>query len=855
MTAKAVLNRPLLLLNLYLDNDTTSGGTQAKALAGKNIIFHEVQFTARVLEWGTVDRSTSNPPGSIQIDDAEVVLADTDGNVRAWFDAITPFRRLAEIIFDREGNNGETDGMVDGPTTGWITNYTNTPPTPTGPGTNNIAGPISDPYWTPLFTGEIIAVRFQPGKAIIRLQEVTAKLLKWEIPKLITRDNFNNLPDDTNEGASDYTAPIIFGRVLGYSDSFGASSQGVIRCWYIDTHLHRYCVARHVCYSVTAVYRKRKMDSTFKLVDPPEYAINNPVFTIGGISYTFTVIDFTKQQEDGAIISCDVSGINFRYDFTTGAFIANEGEERNFVDAIFNLLFYAANDHPFTQSQPQTYLRFNNQSFIDTRAAMAAFNCDGAITDSMTLGDAISQLCNDSGIDFYENNQAQMSVHYYNPAADSHIPIDNKLVLLKTLEPSLPATMATRIRYRFFRQNSGLLDYVKSASSDHWVYEATIDNVVDQFELAQTGQNPLIEIVDELPFVRDSTTADALMKVRMGYYNLRSYLCEFEVPIPEVIMYLQLSSCITLTHLQGIGPVGTGWAGELMRVFALNFDLKSYRARVKAIVRVSVPDANFQFNSNIGPHAGQPRIPPLPVLINGSLDGGIGPAIDPDGEPQLNIIDADSLIINTLPVPTTFTFGYASSGAISSTGTDSSSDATVVPVKWIEKQTLTPRQAGGYVMIPKAGKFSTSFYVGTLSPDTRPSLGTGDINRAVFYSTDFDHEFLYVGTGESGTPSGWRCIEQTTGNVVLRWDAPISPGWHICDGSTVNKSDYEGTVASYVLPALMPGTDTLLELSATPTDDSTLAAKTLTDNTSLPSCLSATGITVNRVRLMPYMRL
>lgn len=794
----ATLHRPLLLLNLYLDNDPASGGPQVKNFAGKTITFHEVTFQARVLSWGTIDRSISNPPGAIQIDDAEIELADTDGNVRAWFDSTTPYRRIGEIIFDFENNLDELNSGTDFPVMGRTSNFTNTNPNP--PVTNS---PIQDQFWKPLFTGEIVApVRFQPGKVIIRLQEVTTKFLNWEIPKLITRDNFSNLPDDANEGGTDYTAPIIFGRVISYSD-IGIEPQGAIRCWLIDTHLNRYCVARHTCFSVFTVYRKRKLDARFKVVSPTEYAIHNPTFTFGGISYTFTVIDFISQQEDGSIIHCDASGINFRYDPSTGI-ISTGSEQRNAVDAIFNLIFYAANDHPFIANQPQTYIRFDPQSFVDTGVAVSSYLCDGAITDSMNLGRAISDICRDFSIDFYEDNQARIAVHFYNPTSDSHIPIDNKLVLLKTLEPELPTHYFTRSRYNFFRQNAHLTEWTKSSVEGQWVEEKTLDNVTDQFELAQTGSNPILEIRDKLGFVRDEATALSLQKIKMGYYNLRAYPCEFEVPIPEVILYLQLTTCISLTHIQGIGPVGTGWLNLPMRVYHLAFDLKSYRLTVRAIVRVSVPDSSFQYSGTTSPHALQNRIPALPVLINGSLDDGIGPGIAPDAEPQLNIIDSDAILPDsTLEIPSTFSFSYRDG----TTGTKSSDEAVVVPVKWVELQDVTPRVSGGYVLVP-GGKFGVKYYIGTLSPDTRPtaSMTDADIHKSIFYSTDFDHEYWWVGTGETGTASGWLAIEQSAGNIVMRSFAPTGAGWHKCDGTSVSCSDYEGTVASVTLPDLTGGT-------------------------------------------------
>jgi len=826
-------SKPLILLNLYLDQD--GGGTQN--LARKDITFHEVDFTGRVLSFGIVDRGVANPPGMLTIDDAEVEIEDVDGQIREWFSLVTPFKRIGEIVIDFEGNDNQlSDRQL--PVPGWEQSFTSN-------------SNLNDPYWTPLFTGEVIpgGVKFSPGKVTIRLREVATLWLNREIPKLIIRDNFPNLPDDANEGATDYTAPIIFGIMQSYTQT-NVEPQGVIKCHLIDTKNNYYCVARHECAQVYSVYRRRQNDARFKIVSNTEYEVITVHYTINGVNYPFTIIHFFKQQDDGTFIQAEVNGIPYRFDFDTHLQITGI-TQRNPIYSLMNLIYYLVQ----TEVNPQ---RFSGDLW---KAAAAVADekllyMDGAITDTMTVGAAISKICQDFLIDFFQTNQDVMGVSFYDPAGTGvTVPVDStNLVLKNSFAPMMPEEIFVRIRYRYAKDNAGLIEFVKASETGHYGFEETVVNLSDKAELEATGKSAdSLEKVINLDFIRDDDTALDRIKNLMGYYTLRSYPVVCDLPLPEILGSLNVGTTLKVSHVQGIGPKGVGWANLVMKTYQLTMDLKTLRATIKAIRARDPLDLDLQASfvgSHGTPHDPQRRVPPLPVTINGTLDPDLSGYVYHDAIPPLDINSTDPPLPDSpAEVPSTFGLAFTDGTVV----TSPSNKAGIVPVLWQEDPTAKPfRKASAYVMIPEFLQ-QLKLYVGTLSPDNRPVLTDAEINRVIYYSADFDHLYLYVGTGETGTPSGWRAIDQTCGNVTWRWFAPVAPGWHVLDGSTVPMSDYKGDVANYTLPTMPAGPDVLVEVGSVARDD--LTTVELTDNTSLPSCLDASAKSFDRMRFLAYMRL
>jgi hypothetical protein len=97
------------------------------------------------------------------------------------------------------------------------------------------------------------------------------------------------------------------------------------------------------------------------------------------------------------------------------------------------------------------------------------------------------------------------------------------------------------------------------------------------------------------------------------------------------------------------------------------------------------------------------------------------------------------------------------------------------------------------------GGFTTTFVIGTLSPNTKPFLTILNAYQVIFYATDFDHMYLWTGFA-------WQALERTTGAICWFQFAPGTSGWHLCDGSAgVNQSTGAGAVNAITVPDLITG--------------------------------------------------
>lgn len=814
--------KPLPLLILHLDQGE-------KYYAGKTIDFRGIPFVARVISFGTVERTLPYPTGLIAIPDAVVEVADTDGQIRAWFDERTPIKRIGELSFEFEYNSSDSNG--------------------------NIISPLPDPenqdlqseyIYRPFFTGEVSLVpNSPPGKLIIQLRDITASWLSRTIPNLGIRDNFSNMPDDVES----IFVPIIFGRCYSKSGT-GLEPQGVIDCKLIDTTLHRYVIARHQCYGVPQVYRKKPHDARFFPVDNlSEYSISVEAKVINGINYNFTYIDFAVQQPDGTEIHADVSGINYRWDFPTDA-IVNGVEVRDFVDSIVSLTFLLLQDEVNIQ-------RFDADSFAETRsrAQSRGYLCDGAITEQVTNGLALSRLCGDAVIDFYQTNRGIITLHLYDAAldADSIVPLDDDFILKKSLEPGLPPPdkLFNRIRYRYYRQNAGLSEFRKNSNTGQWGEEYLVDYLPDQEELAATGTNPSLETQVELYFVRDDNTAKKVIKDRLSYYNLRSYIVNFDLSGPLAVDYVTLSQPVALTEIWGIGPAhsspSAGWVDKVCKVYGITFDLNSLECRLSAVVPVTIDDGDLYWSINytFPVHDAQVRKPHLTTTINGSVDPSDPTRIYPAADQTLDIQDSLTEVVtagisfpSVDPIITNFSRGPSASTR-APIETTPGLETAWSGILWEEDVTTTPRSVKGYVPMPFFGR-TTRNYVGTLSPDERPTdLTDDDAGQVTFYAVDFDRYFLWIGSSTFhglSSSTGWIGVNYDMGMIAMFMLAPSVPGWHLCNGATVNATTIEGGIASVTLENLVSGSDRFPRFTSTyvPISDSTC-------NAVAPSYTSPTG--------------
>lgn len=779
--------KPCPLLNLYLADGN-------RHLAQKTISFNGVQFSKRVSGFGSIDKSIPYPSGLIHSSDATIELPDVDGTIRAWFDNYSPFRRMGEVIFEFEQNADVDEGDLELP----ITNFEET------------SEPLTEPVWKPIFTGEIYDFDFPPGKAVIKLASITNSWLDRPIPMLATRDNFPNLPNDIEAKF----ANIIFGRVESDTNISLADRQGVIPCPFVDTNLNRFLVARHTCYEIIRVYRKEPLDKVYTIVAGEDYSVIVEDMEINGIIYQMTYIQFLHKQHDGTLVSVDASGINYRWNFDING--QESGEVRNAAECVINLLYYLSLDEIRIDL-------FDRDWFIDTirRCETLGYFADGCLSEQVTGGVAVSMLLSDFLMDLSHTKNGKLKIHLYDEEldADSIIPIDRTITVLNTVHSFAPEKPYNSFRYRYMRQNAPLTEYTKQSNTANWGMEDQLEYRKDQIELIGEGATPLqvasrsFKTEVELNFVRDPTLARRLMKRRMAYHTLRSYRVEFTVPGPPFLIgpsSMDLGTPIAMTHYWGVQA--GGWTSKVMKIHALKYDLKTLRIDVKAIILGTISDADVVYTHLSGPVDEQVRRPQIATLINGTSTVPFGD-VRPDAHPQVDINDD----FPTPPASVIVTDGGHSLGFRNyllgvpdeTPGTGPIPTGTVLPfinVKWQEAPTK-PRQASGY--IPNFGAAMSAIVavliatgikleVGTLFPDEKPSdLTSEDINKVLFYSTDFDHLYLY--TGEEGT--GWRAIGWDGGMIGLFQEAPTTNGWEYADGRTgVRVSTWQGETTTITLP-------------------------------------------------------
>lgn len=89
-------------------------------------------------------------------------------------------------------------------------------------------------------------------------------------------------------------------------------------------------------------------------------------------------------------------------------------------------------------------------------------------------------------------------------------------------------------------------------------------------------------------------------------------------------------------------------------------------------------------------------------------------------------------------------------------------------------------------------------YLGTLDPDTRPSLGSGDA-RQTFYATDKDHLLMWTGTV-------WTCMNYDAGSIGHFIAAPGGTGWVLANGTgTAKMTNLNGSLTTVSVPDLTTG--------------------------------------------------
>lgn len=384
-----------------------------------------------------------------------------------------------------------------------------------------------------------IGTVIQSGDGIleISLDDIVNDMFEQEIPGLINTDFFPDLPDNN---VGDF-APIIFGEV--------ESSYGAIRCFYVDDANYRYLVARHRCLSIE-VYRRLEGEETFAKVTSG-YSAYYEAFGSPPSQY-FTYIEFTSDQ-GAAEIRANVSGM---YDVATGQLINN-----NFPDAIKYLLI----EMGIEESADYMNLDSFSQALID----MVSLACNGAITEKMNWGEAISRLQRSSNIDLFSDKDDLLTVKYTKDDDASVATIDDLTrIFAGSIIQNLADPAFNRITYR----------YSPNYASGAWI-EDVWDNDDDQALLGEVVEGEPVNMY----FVRDAVTAAAVAHRRGQYLDLDSFQIEAVLPLIPTLNAIELADIVTIAHFGGMKS--GGFTAEEFKIIELTADIDNLKYLMRGIRR------------------------------------------------------------------------------------------------------------------------------------------------------------------------------------------------------------------------------------------------------------------------------
>lgn len=500
-------------------------------------IRHPLRFyDGRVIRFGTIVRSIPVPSGLNRIGDASLLLADTDQKFRKIFAIETPKKRIVEIKIV----------------------------------------PVGEPFALAqrLYKGEIVNITFPEGAADIELADITFDFLRDEIPSLINPDNFTSLPENFTQGF----APIVIGEVFSEALPF----QGVLECPHVDTINHRYMVARHHIELVAVVYRRQPGEADFSIIFTG-FQVIEEIQVIDSVTYNFIYIQFFVAQPDGTEIRADVKG--WTVDDTADTLIEQNPARniRNYLTRIVGI--------------PNDNTKMNIVSFdlVETKTTTLLYKCDGAITEPMTHGEALSKIYSSFNIDFFQNKDGLIEITLVT-TSDINRPLygDVLRILEETIDQTLANPVYNVIRYQFDR----------NYADREWGFEKSFVNDTDQIAIGED-----IELPVELWFARDKDTAANVAADIASYFDLTSFRISLDLPAPWVVDTLELARLIGVTHYGGIEQSGEGYVNQEFKITGLDLDVDNLRYRVDAIIRRGIPavsegvfEGNWANNSIVGPY-------------------------------------------------------------------------------------------------------------------------------------------------------------------------------------------------------------------------------------------------------------
>lgn len=400
----------------------------------------------------------------------------------------------------------------------------------------------------------------QPQDGIIQIpmRDYIFDFLEKNIPNVITEDNFPNLP----ENPSAEFANLVIGVV--------ASEGGALPCPLVDDTSFYYLACRHIAYSVDGVYRKADDSDEFELVDPSEYSIKTDHYVeheLGSGDYC-TLINFNSDQ-GGKKIRANVSGV---MDADGNLALTN------FADCIHGMLLYLQWAYNWSDV-------INLESIDETRSRVDDLACAGAWTKPITFGEALTQLQRSSNIDVFADKYDRITLKYTD---DEETPTVN----LSDLERLHKASVSQTIADPCFNQLP--YQYKPNFAANTWIGDK-YDNEADQEYLGKIKDDEMLNLF----FVRDATTAAAVVARRAQYLDLDSFRFEGTIPLIPVIDKLELGDIVSIDHFGGIKA--GGYAGTQFKILELSQHIDSLTYRFKGIRRRLPPPSMVEtYEDNTG---------------------------------------------------------------------------------------------------------------------------------------------------------------------------------------------------------------------------------------------------------------
>ena len=511
-----------------------TGGTLFRA--AKGIRHPERFYRGTVISFGSIIKSIPIPAGLPQISDAQVTLADTDGELRQLMSIDPPHNREVIIKIGDEG--------------------------------------ASEAVFQTIYTGVITHVTFPPGQAKVFLRDISFQFLNEMSPNLLTRDNFIADPFwaknllGRSEGRFDEAeifSPIVFGIV----NSLGLDTPGAINTVRLDSTTFN--LAQHpINHGEVRLFKKdpNLNDTTFTELFGG-FAIVEIAKTIDGVDFIFTQAVFGSARSDGYELRWDGRGMTD--DGTKDGTVV-----RNPVDCLRLYLTRIAQRDLF---EDLDVIQFTEQaetvSQVTTGGPTDGLFCDGAIAQRMTHKEAITRILTSFNLFLFTNKVGKLTPRYIGASDPNRQVLDDvQDIYRKTETHALARPIINDINLQYFR----------TYSDQSWNRQLTVD---DTAAIAQLGRRETRDL--KLFFVRDDFVADRVARDFLQFSSANSFRIVFTAPGHRDIQGIDLATLIGITSYSGPDPSGEGYDNLEFLIHKLEFNTNNKQLKVHAIARVTPP--------------------------------------------------------------------------------------------------------------------------------------------------------------------------------------------------------------------------------------------------------------------------